>query len=128
MGAKIIFKNKKKYKGEDIADIFVKGSKNLKSINCPSNLNSGAIDEFLLIFLVAAKSKGISYFKNLGELNQKESPRLKWGAKILNKMGIKTELTNETIKIYGNPNLDLKNKKILINNFLKDHRVFMTVL
>ena len=126
MGAKITFKNKKKYKGEDIADIFVKSCKNLKSINCPSNLNSGAIDEFLLIFLVAAKSNGISYFKDLGELNQKESPRLKWGAKILNKMGIKTELTNETIKIYGNPSLDLRNKKILISNFLKDHRVFMS--
>ena len=126
MGATIVFKNKKKYKGEEIADIFVIGTNNLKSINCPSNLNSGAIDEFLLIFLVAAKSKGISYFKNLGELNQKESPRLKWGAKILNKMGVKTELTDETIKIYGNPSLDLKNKKILISNFLKDHRVFMT--
>ena len=126
MGAKIVFKNKKKYKGEDIADVFVNGTKNLKSINCPSNLNSGAIDEFLLIFLVAAKSKGISYFKNLGELNQKESPRLNWGAKILKKMGVKAEITNETIKIYGNPNLELKNKKILINNFLKDHRVFMS--
>ena len=126
MGAKIFFKNRKKYKGEDIADIFVKGSKNLKSINCPSNLNSGAIDEFLLIFLVAAKAQGISYFKDLGELNQKESPRLKWGAKILRKMGIKTELTNETIKIYGNPSLDLKNRKVLISNFLKDHRVFMS--
>ena len=126
MGAKIVFKNKKKYKGEDIADIFVQSSKKLKSINCPSKLNSGAIDEFLLIFLVAAKSNGISYFKNLGELNQKESPRLKWGSKILNKIGIKTELTDETIKIYGNPNIDLGNKKILINNFLKDHRVFMS--
>ena len=126
MGAKILFKNRKKYKGEHIADIFVKGSKNLKSINCPSNLNSGAIDEFLLIFLVAAKAQGISYFKDLGELNQKESPRLKWGAKILRKMGIKTELTNETIKIYGNPSLDLKNRKVLISNFLKDHRVFMS--
>ena len=41
-------------------------------------------------------------------------------------MDIKTELTNETIKIHGNPSLDLKNKKILISNFLKDHRVFMT--
>jgi 3-phosphoshikimate 1-carboxyvinyltransferase len=36
---------------------------------------------FLLIFLVAAKAKGISFFKNLSELNQKESPRLKWGSK-----------------------------------------------
>ena len=32
---KIIFKNKRLYKGELIADIFVKSTKNLKSINCP---------------------------------------------------------------------------------------------
>ena len=125
MGAKITFKNKKKYKGEEIADIFVKGSKNLESINCPSNLNSGAIDEFLLIFLVAAKSKGISYFKNLGELNQKESPRLKWGSKILKMMGIKVITTKSSIKIFGNPSLQV-NKKIVIQKYLKDHRVFMT--
>ena len=120
-----MLKNKKKHKGEFIADILVKSSQNLKSINCPSNLNSGAIDEFLLIFLVAAKAKGISYFKNLQELNQKESPRLKWGAKILKNMGIKVKLTNSSIKIYGNPRLSI-NKKVVINNFFKDHRVFMT--
>ena len=76
MGVKIIFKNKKEYKGEKISDIKVKSPKFLKSINCPTKLNSGAIDEFLVIFLVAAKAKGVSYFKNLSELNQKESPRL----------------------------------------------------
>ena len=86
MGAKIILKNKKIYKGEKISDIFVKSVKSLKAINCPSNLNSSAIDEFLLIFLVAARAKGVSYFKNLSELNQKESPRLKLGSKILNMM------------------------------------------
>ena len=88
-------------------------------------MNSSAIDEFLLIFLVAAKAKGISYFKNLSELNQKESPRLKWGSKILNKIGIKNVITKSSIKIYGNPNLKI-DKKIIIKNFLKDHRVFMT--
>ena len=125
MGVKIVFKNIKTYKGEKKADIFVKSPKSLKAINCPSKYNSGAIDEFLVIFLVAAKAKGISYFKNLGELNQKESPRLKWGAKILNKIGIKTILTKDSIKIYGDPNLQI-NKKVIIKNFLKDHRVFMT--
>ena len=74
---------------------------------------------------MAAKAKGISSFKNLAELDQKESPRLKWGAKILNKMGIKTILSKDSIKIFGNPNLKI-NKKIIIKNFLKDHRVFMT--
>jgi len=87
-------------------------------------LNSSAIDEFLIIFLVAAKSRGVSYFKNLSELNQKESPRLKWGSKILNMMGIKTELTKDSIKIYGQTNLEIK-KLIIIKNYLKDHRVFM---
>ena len=100
MGVSIILKNKKKYKGELIADIFIKSSENLKAINCPSNLNSGTIDEFLLIFLVAARAKGISYFKDLSELNQKESPRLKWGAKILRNMGVKVKLTNSSIKIW----------------------------
>ena len=125
MGVKIVFKNVKTYKGEKKADIFVKSPKSLKAINCPSKYNSGAIDEFLVIFLVAAKAKGISFFKNLGELNQKESPRLKWGAKILNKIGIKTILTKDSIKIYGDPNLQI-NKKVIIKNYLKDHRVFMT--
>ena len=125
MGADIVFKNQKTYKGENIADIQIRGGKTLNAINCPSKLNSGAIDEFLVIFLVAAKAKGISYFKDLTELNQKESPRLKWGNKILNKIGIKNIVTESTIKIYGNPNLELK-KQIIIKNYLKDHRVFMT--
>ena len=125
MGANIKFKNKRNYKGEAIADIVVNSTKQLKAINCSSKLNSQAIDEFLIIFLVAAKSHGVSYFKDIGELNQKESPRLKWGSKILNKMGIKTITTDSSIKIFGNPNLKIR-KNIVINEYLKDHRVFMT--
>ena len=124
MGAIIKFRNQKIYKGEKIADIFVKSSKKLRSINCPKEWNSSAIDEFLIIFLVAAKAKGTSYFNNLDELNQKESPRLIWASKILNLMGVENIMTHNSIKICGNPDLLLK-KKILIKNFLKDHRVFM---
>ncbi len=125
MGIEIIFKNKKDYNGEKIADIQVTSPKKIKSINCPSKLNSEAIDEFLVIFIVAARAEGVSYFKDLAELNQKESPRLKWGAKILNKMGIKTITTKDSIKIFGDPKLKI-NKKIIIKDYLKDHRVFMT--
>tara|TARA_Y100000389_G_scaffold179476_1_gene193578 strand:- start:75 stop:1391 length:1317 start_codon:yes stop_codon:yes gene_type:complete len=125
MGVNIQFENKKNYKGELVADISITSATKLKAINCPKHLNTGAIDEFLIIFLVAAKAHGTSYFKDIGELNQKESPRLKWGAKILNKMGIKTITTDNSIKIFGNPKLKI-NKKIIIKNYLKDHRVFMT--
>ncbi len=129
MGVKIFFKNQKTYKGEKKADIKVISAKNLKAINCPPKLNSGAIDEFLVIFLVAAKAKGISYFRNIGELNQKESPRLMWAEKILTNLGVKTITTKNSIKIYGNPKINLNsNKKIIIKNYLKDHRVFMTSL
>ena len=125
MGIKINYKNRKKYRGENITDMEIKSPKQIKAINCPVKLNSSAIDEFLVIFLVAAKAKGVSYFKKLDELNQKESPRLKWGEYILNKMGVKTISTNNSLKIYGNPKLKI-NKKIIIKDYLKDHRVFMT--
>ena len=39
-------------------------------------------------------------------------------------MGIKTELTNHSIKIYGKPNLKII-KPIKIKEYLKDHRIFM---
>ena len=123
MGAKINLKNKRNYKGEVVADIHVRSAKSLNSINCPSKLNTSAIDEFLIIFLAAAKAKGVSYFKNLEELNKKESRRLDWGSKILSMIGVKNKLTkNHGIKIWGQPNLKLNNK-YEIKNYLKDHRV-----
>ena len=124
MGAEIYLKNKRNYKGEKISNILIRGSKNLRGINCPSELNTSAIDEFLIIFIAAAKAKGISYFKDISELNQKESPRLNLGSKILNMMGVKTELTKNSIKIYGQPNLKIT-KQVIIKDYLKDHRIFM---
>ena len=51
-----------------------------------------------IIFLVAARARGISYFNQLSELNQKESPRLIWASKILNYMGIKNTLTKKLLE------------------------------
>ena len=124
MGATIKLKNKKIYRGENTANIFIKSSRKLKGINCPSYLNSSAIDEFLIIFLVAAKAKGISTFKNLSELNKKESPRLDIAVKFLKMIGIRVERKKNNIKIFGNPKLEIT-KKIHIKKYLKDHRVFM---
>ena len=98
MNAKIKLLNVKNYKGEVIGDIKIKSTKKLKSINCPKSLNSATIDEFLLIFLIAAKSKGISIFKDLGELNKKESPRLDVAIKFLKMIGIKTKRVKNNAK------------------------------
>ena len=40
-------------------------------------------------------------------------------------MGVKTILKNNSIKIFGNPNLNV-NKNIIIKDYLKDHRIFMS--
>ena len=124
MKAKIQITNIKNYKGERVADIFVTSSNNLIGIDCPKSLNTKSIDEFLIIFLVCAKAKGISKFIGINELRQKESDRLKMAAKFLKSIGIKVDEKFDSLKIYGNPNLKIK-KKVIIKNFLKDHRVFM---
>ena len=124
MNVKIIIKNKKKYNGEYVADLLVKSCKSLNAIKCEKKYNSRAIDEFPLIFLACAKAKGISYFNNLSELRQKESDRLKITSNFLKMIGIKVEEKFDSLKIYGNPKLEL-NKKFIIKNYMKDHRVFM---
>ena len=124
MNANIKILNKRFYKGESIADIKVKSSNFLKPINCPSHLNTKAIDEFLIIFLVCARASGISKFKNLQELRNKESDRLKQSADFLKMIGVKISQKSNSLEIFGNPNLKL-NTSFHVKNFLKDHRVFM---
>ena len=91
--------------------------------NSNSKLNSSAIDEFLIIFLVAAKARGVSKFKDLGEMNKKESKRLDLAVKFLEMLGVKVKKINDDIKIYGNPKLKLS-KNFEMKNFSKDHRIF----
>ena len=50
---------------------------------------------------------------------------MKLGSKLLNQLGIKTILGKDSIKIYGCPSINLK-KTIIIKNYFKDHRIFMT--
>ena len=124
MNAKIKIINIKTKYGEKVGDIVVKSSA-LKSINCPASLVPSTIDEFTILMIAAAKAKGTSAFSGLGELNKKESPRLNLMNSILNQVGIKTKLKHETIKIIGNPKINL-NKSYIINTRF-DHRVCMSI-
>ena len=124
MRAKIKISNIRNYKGEKVADISVVSSNNLIGIKCPKSLNTKTIDEFLIIFLVCAKAKGISKFVGINELRQKESDRLTIASRFLKSIGIKVDEKFDSLKIYGNPDLKIK-KRVIIKNFLKDHRVFM---
>ena len=60
----------------------------------------------------------------MGELNKKESPRLDLAIDFLKRIGVKVIRKKDDIQIYGNPKINLE-KKFIIKNFMKDHRIFM---
>ena len=124
MNAKIKITNMKKQAGEEpIGNIFVKSS-SLKSINCPKNIVPFIIDEFPILFIISAITKGISRFSGIGELRHKESDRIKSIEQGLKKIGIKTKSTRDSIKIFGNPKIKIRKK---INIYPKDdHRIAMS--
>ena len=125
-GAKIKFKNLKKKNNEVFGDIIVK-SCNLKPINAPKEYYVKATDEYPILFVIAALTKGISTFKGIGDLSNKESDRIKEMQKILKQIGIKSIYTNGKIKIYGQGLLKVKNKTINVPH-LGDHRICMSTV
>ena len=69
-------------------------------------------------------AKGISKFSGIGELRHKESDRIKNIEVGLEQIGIKTKSTKDSIKIFGNPKIKIKETlKIFSKN---DHRIAMS--
>ena len=121
---KIVFKNKKSRSNEKIADIHVSSSK-ITSLNVSSKFFVSCQDEYPIMFVVAALLPGISVFRGINDLVNKESNRIKEMQKILKQIGVKTSATKDKIKIFGNPKLNIQNKQINVAGVL-DHRILMS--
>ena len=122
-GAKIRLLNIKKKNNEISGDIFVKSSI-LRPIKVSSKFYSRTTDEYLILFVIAALTKGISVFSGISDLSNKESSRAYEMKKILNQIGVKCILKKDEMKIYGKGMIDSSDKKINVGN-LGDHRVAM---
>ena len=123
MNANIKYKNVKKKFGEFVGDIIIKSS-NLKSINFPKKEVIATLDELPILMTIASQIDGISTFNNIGVLRGKESNRIKKMSENLKAFGIKTNASNDSLKIYGNKKIK-KNKQIKIKSSL-DHRIQMS--
>ena len=123
MNAKIKISNLKKKYGEFVGDLVCKSSPNLKPINCPKKLVPFAIDEFPLLFILSSLIKGKSKWNGIEELRTKESDRIKIMEVGLNKVGIKTESTKDSLTITGNPNIQIKKTLNIFPH--NDHRIAM---
>ena len=123
-GAKIKFKNIRKKNNELRGDILVKNCK-LKPIKATKNYYVNSTDEYPILFVIAALIKGVSTFKGIGDLANKESNRIIEMQKILKQINIKSKFFRNEIKIYGRGMIDAKNKTINVPN-LGDHRICMS--
>ena len=121
--ANIKFINLKKENNEVRGDIVIKSCK-LKPMKTLANIYSQTTDEYLILFVLAALTKGISTFKGISDLANKESSRAHEMKKILTQIGVKCKLSKDQMKIYGKGIFDASHKKIFVRN-LGDHRVAM---
>ena len=123
INANIKIKNLRKVSGELVGSITVSSSK-LKPIIVSRDVGK-FIDELPILFVIAALTKGVSKFKNIGDLKHKESNRLLESKKILVQAGIKCKTTKDSIIIYGKNKKETQNKLILTKT-AGDHRICMS--
>ena len=109
--------------GELLGSI-VTSSSNLKPISVSKDTGT-FIDELPILFIIAGLTKGISKFKGISELANKESSRAVEMKKILMQAGIKCKYTKNSMTIYGKNKLDVS-KKFLLVKTKDDHRICMS--
>jgi len=125
-GARIKFKNIKKINHELIGDIYVQSSK-LKPIKASSVYYVSATDEYPILFVIAALTKGMSLFKGIEDLANKESNRIEEMKKILIQIDVKCKSTKNEMKIFGTSEFKKTIDKIKVPN-LGDHRICMSAV
>ena len=123
-GAKIKFENLRKNNNEIYGNIIVSHSK-LKPIKASKNYYVNSTDEYPILFIIAALTKGISIFKGIKDLANKESDRIKEMQNVLSQIGIKSKSSGNELKIFGQELTDMSDKKIIVKN-LGDHRICMS--
>tara|TARA_B100001093_G_scaffold162894_1_gene155252 strand:- start:3910 stop:5259 length:1350 start_codon:yes stop_codon:yes gene_type:complete len=123
-GAKIKLKNFKKINNEIRGDIYVESCK-IKPIRASKKYYVNSTDEYPILFVIASLTKGVSVFKGIKELANKESNRIKEMQNIFKQIGIKTVAKGDSLKIFGKEKFNTNHKKIYVPN-LGDHRICMS--
>ena len=123
-GANIKFTNLKKVNNEIRGNVEVKSCK-LRPIKASKNYYVNSTDEYPILFVIAALVKGVSIFRGIGDLANKESNRIKEMQKILKQLGIKSVFSKDGLKIFGKGMIDASSKMISVPN-LGDHRICMS--
>ena len=126
MGANINFTNTRKLNGELIADITAETSK-LNGITVPKLRAASMIDEYPILAIAAIKAEGNTIMEGIEELRYKETDRIKAVCEGLQKLGIETVNTKDSLIVRGKGSNTKVNGDVEINSNL-DHRIAMSFL
>ena len=121
MGGSIKFSNCINKYGEEICDLTVKYSPNLKNINLSGDKIITMIDEIPILAILATQADGAMKIDDAGELRIKESDRIKALCHNLTKMNADIRETKNGFILKGKKKLH----NTTINDF-DDHRISMS--
>jgi len=124
MGADIRFENIREEGGEPVADLHVRYSPDLSGVETPPGRAASMIDEFPILSVVAAVSKGKTVMRGVSELRVKESDRIDAMARGLEACGVRVEEDDDTLIVHG---MDAVPGGAVTQSRL-DHRIAMSFL
>lgn len=100
MGGSVVMSNIRDQGGEPVADLRVRCAP-LKAGTYGTHFSGRTIDEFPLLFVLAALAEGDSRFSGLGELRFKETDRLTRMLEGLRLLGVDIDVTDEDVRVRG---------------------------
>ena len=120
MGADVSYLDEREVAGEPIADVRIKGGKELNGIKVGGNEIPSMIDEIPILAVVMSLARGRSVVRGAKELRFKESDRIKAVCQHLRKMGANIEELDDGFVVEGVSSL--KGTEISTGG---DHRIAM---
>lgn len=106
MGGNIEILNKSTVSGEEVGDIRVKYTENLKSTVIEGEDIPRLIDELPVIAVLASQANGETIVRNAEDLRNKESDRIKCLVEELSKIGIKIEERQDGFIVRGKESIE----------------------
>jgi 3-phosphoshikimate 1-carboxyvinyltransferase len=100
MGARVRVLNAREAGGEPVADLLAEPSA-LHATTIAAEEIPSLIDEIPLLAVVASRARGVSRFREVGELRVKESNRLALLAENLRAVGVEATASDDTLEVEG---------------------------
>ena len=82
----------------------------MKPITASKSFYTNTTDEYPILFVIASLIKGVSVFKGIGDLTNKESNRITEMQKILKQINIKSNFSKDELRIFGQGKINASNK------------------